>query len=109
MSESFSFVANLAEHLQIPEAGILSVTLHESDACRIVLFGFGAGQEMSWHTATDPATIQLVSGRATWSLGTERLEAAPGSWAYMAAHLPHAIAAHEPSVMLLVLHRTRTT
>jgi quercetin dioxygenase-like cupin family protein len=102
---AFHFVADLAGAITVPEQGTLSVPVFQDDSTKALLFAFSAGQELSEHTAAVPATIQLISGRATWTLGKEVVEAKAGSWAQMDAHLPHSITAHEPTVMLLVMNR----
>lgn len=102
---SFHFVPDLLGSIAVPESGTLSVPVFQDDSTKVILFGFSAGQELSEHTASVPATIHLLSGRATWTLGKEVFEAKAGSWAQMDAHLPHSITAHEPTVMLLVMNR----
>jgi quercetin dioxygenase-like cupin family protein len=50
------------------------------------------------------ATLQIISGTATITLGSDRFTAAPGAWAWMPPSLPHSIAADaEPVVMLLTM------
>lgn len=102
---SFHFVSDMAAAISVPEAGTLSVPIYQDDSTKVILFGFAEGQELSEHTASVPATIHLLSGRATWTLGKTVVEAKAGSWAQMDAHLPHSISAHEPTVMLLVMNR----
>lgn len=103
MTTSHAFFNAAPDAIDVPEDGTLSKTLHQDDAVKVVLFAFSAGQELSEHTAAVPALIHQVSGRATWTLGGEAREAHPGDWASMPPKLPHSIAAHEPSVMLLIL------
>jgi quercetin dioxygenase-like cupin family protein len=67
------------------------------------LFGFDTGQELSEHTASVPAIIQIISGQASITLGSETLAVEPGTWIHMEAKLSHAIRATSPLVMLLVM------
>lgn len=97
------FVPDLSQFSPVPEDGILSRTVHESDAVRVIYFGFAAGELLSEHTAAMPAIIEIIEGTATLTLGTESHEAGPGSWAYMPANLPHSLEANTPVVMLLTL------
>lgn len=101
----FRSVADLATRIQIPADGTLSLTLHQDEHVKIVLFAFAAGQELSEHTASVPAILQQVKGKARWRLGREEVAASAGSWAHMDAHLPHAISAEEPCVLLLTMLR----
>jgi len=89
-----------------PENGILSKTLHEDDRMRILGFAFDAGQMLSEHTASVPAMIAIVSGRAKVGLGASyECEPRLGEWIYMEAKLPHSVTALEPTVMLLAMLR----
>ena len=103
MNTSHVFVANLATLSDIPEDGILSRTLHNDEQVKVVYFGFATGEELSDHTASMPALIQIVTGRARLTLGGETYQAGAGAWAYMPAQLPHSVYAEEPTVLLLTL------
>jgi quercetin dioxygenase-like cupin family protein len=104
-STSFVHVADLAKQIEVPANGTLSITVHQDEHVKVVLFGFSQGQELSEHTASVPAILQQVRGRARWRLGGEEVVAEPGAWAHMPANLPHAIVAESPSVMLLTMIR----
>ncbi len=84
---------------------IISRTLHADDDVKAVLFGFDAGQELSEHTAALPASIFVLRGEATLTLGGERRQARPGTWVHMPPHMPHTVVAHTPLIMLLLLYR----
>ncbi len=104
METVYSYTANLADLLpEIPADSIISRTLYAGDDVKATLFGFAAGQELSEHTASQPAIIHFLQGDADLALGDERHEAHPGTWAHMPAHLPHSIRARTPVVMLLLL------
>lgn len=87
-----------------PGAGILSRTLHAVGGAKVVLFAFAAGEELSEHTSSRPATIHVISGELELGLDGEQTDAGPGVLVHMAAGLPHALRARTPSVMLLTLH-----
>jgi len=105
MSESTDtvLVGNLLDKISPPEDGTLSLTLQQSDSVKVVLFAFAAGQELSEHTASMPAIMQQLSGKAQWRVGQEQTDAEPGTWVYMPAHLPHTVTARTSCVMLLTL------
>ena len=84
---------------------IISRTLHGDDDVKAILFGFDAGQELSEHTAALPASIFVLRGEATLTLGGERRQARPGTWVHMPPHMPHTVVAHTPLIMLLLLYR----
>lgn len=90
---------------EIPADGILSRTLHADDRARVVLFAFAEGQELTEHTAAVPAQIMFLKGEFRLTLGEDVVEARPGTWVHMPAHLPHSLLARTPAVMALTLLR----
>lgn len=105
MNPNYTYFVDLAKEGAPPADGILSRTLYQDDHLKVVVFGFGAGQELSEHTASRPAVIHFVQGEATLTLGDDTLEGKPGTWAHMPAGLRHSIRATTPTVMLLLLLR----
>ena len=103
MTTPHTFLTDLAGSTEIPEEGTLSRVVFKDDRVRVVLFAFDAGQELTEHTASVPAIVQVLSGRLQLTMGEESFDAGPGDWAHMAAGLPHSVLAGEPSVMLLTL------
>ncbi len=103
MSAPYTHIADLDAMIEIPVNGTLSRTIYSDSAVKVVLFGFDAGQELSEHTASRPATIQIVRGEARLTLGQDTIEALPGTWIRMPAGLSHSVRATTPLVMLLVL------
>ena len=101
MSDLFTYFDNLSDASQIPPDSILSRTVVNTDQVKVTLFHFAAGQELSEHTASMPAIIQILAGQARLTLGDEVKEVGPGAYAYMTANLKHAVYAHTPVVMLL--------
>ena len=96
-------IENLLNEFEIPKNGTLSRTLHRDDRVKIVLFGFAGGQELSQHTASVPAIIEILSGEARVTLDGEEKELSRGSWVFMQANLPHAVYAKSDVVMLLTM------
>jgi quercetin dioxygenase-like cupin family protein len=99
----YTFIPDVNSLDAIPADGILSRTLYSDDRLKVIFFGFAPGEELSEHTASMPAILQILSGRARLTLGGETHMAAPGAWAQMPARLPHSVVAEEPTVMLLTL------
>ena len=97
--------ADVSSQVTIPEDGTISRTLYEDEKSKTVLFGFSAGQELSEHTASVPAILHFLEGEASVTLGTEVVDARPGTWVHMPAKLPHSIAAKTEVRMLLTLIR----
>lgn len=95
---------NIRETVQeIPTDSIVSRTIYRDDSLKAILFAFAPGQELSEHTASVPAIIQILEGDCQVTLGGEVYEAQPGFWTRMPARLPHSLLAHTPVKMLLLM------
>jgi quercetin dioxygenase-like cupin family protein len=100
----FAFHTDLAQLVgAIQPDSIISRSVHNDDRIKVTLFGFAAGQELTEHTASKPAIIQVLAGEGTYGLGHEVVTVGPGSWAYMEPNLPHTVTARTPLVMLLTM------
>lgn len=104
MGFSHTYIPNLADLVEaIPEGSIVSRTIVRENGLKAILFAFDQGQELSQHTASVPAIIQILEGECELILGEERYAAVAGSWAFMPANLPHSLMAHTPVRMLLLM------
>jgi quercetin dioxygenase-like cupin family protein len=88
---------------ELPDDSIISRTIFEDPQQKVVLFGFAPGQELSEHTASHPAVLNIITGQADLVLGDEQVDAQNGTWIHMPARLPHSVRAKSPLVMLLTL------
>ncbi len=102
MASAYTLIPDLGAQ-DIPADGILSRTLYSDGHAKVVLFAFAAGQELSEHTASMPAIIQIIRGTARLTLGADSIDAAAGTWVHMPAQLAHGIHADTPLIMLLIL------
>ena len=102
---SYTFIGHLLDEVEIPENGTLSRVMFSGDGLRVVLFAFDVGQELTDHTASVPAVIQVVEGRLGLTLGDDTVEIVADSWVHMDADLTHAVVALEPSVLILTLQK----
>ncbi len=101
-----SKVVSLSEETQFAPHGIVSRTLFKSPGCRVVLFGFAAGQELTEHTSTQHALVQALSGECDFFVRGEPHRMKAGDLLSMPAHTPHAVKAITEFSMLLTLCRT---
>jgi len=90
---------------EIPPDSILSRTVFADDQIKVVLFGFAPGQELSEHTASQPALLHFLEGEADLTLGGDAVEARAGTWVHMVPRLSHSVKARTPVRMLLILLR----
>jgi len=99
----YTFVADVGAEVPVPDNGVLSRTLFNDEALKVVAFGFSAGQELSPHTAPMAAVLQFLKGEAEVTLGSEKTNVRAGSLVHMAPGLSHGIVAKTPLVMLLFM------
>jgi quercetin dioxygenase-like cupin family protein len=99
----YSLIPDLPSRAEIPEAGTLSRVLHNDERVRLVLFAFDAGQELTEHTASVPALLQVVSGRFRVGAGGDAFEMGPEAWLRLDPHEPHSLLALQPSRLLLTM------
>jgi quercetin dioxygenase-like cupin family protein len=99
----YTHVADLLAVQAVPEKGTLSRTIHSDEHSKVVLFGFAPGEELSEHTASMPAVMHFLAGEARLTVGSDALEARPGTWIHMPPNTKHSIRARTELVMLLLL------
>jgi quercetin dioxygenase-like cupin family protein len=85
--------------------GIVSRTLLRTPNTRTVLFGFAEGQELTEHTSTQHALIQILTGECEFSLAGKSHAMKQGDFLYMPPNLPHAVKASRQFSMLLTLSK----
>ena len=96
---------SLAAETRFAPNGIVSRTVFSSPSARVVLFGFAPGQELTEHTSTQHAIIQILSGECEFSLAGKPQIVKAGELIYMPPHLPHAVKATTPFSMLLTFSK----
>lgn len=96
-------IISLAGETQFAPNGIVSRTLLRASNGRVVLFGFAEGQELTEHTSTQEALIQILSGECEFLLNGNPHEMKTGDLLYMPPNLPHAVKATKQFSMLLTL------
>lgn len=98
-------VVSLADETRFAANGIVSRTLLRTENTRVVLFGFAEGQELTEHTSTQQAVIQILTGECEFSLGGRPRLLKAGDLLYMPPNLRHAVKATCQFSMLLTLTR----
>jgi quercetin dioxygenase-like cupin family protein len=98
-------ILSLAAETQFAPNGIVSRTVLRTANSRVVLFGFAEGQELTEHTSTQHAVIQILSGECELSLAGKPNQVKAGDVIYMPPNLPHAVRATKQFSMLLTLSK----
>ena len=96
-------ILSLKAETQFAPNGIVSRTLFRTGNSRTVVFGFSEGQELTEHTSTQHALIQILSGECEFSLAGKPHSLKADDLLYMPPNLPHAVKATKQFSMLLIL------
>lgn len=108
MTDHYHYESDLTSLLEkIPQDSIISRTIHNDEHIKIVLFGFASGQELSEHTASMPAIIEVLNGEFVIHLADEVLHAKAGAWIHMPPNLTHSLVAKSQAIMLLNLIKVK--
>jgi quercetin dioxygenase-like cupin family protein len=99
------YTGDIGTMIEYATDGIVSKTVVDEPRVKAVLFSMSAGQSLSEHTASMPASIHVLEGEASILLGETRHPSPPGTYIYMPANLNHAVDAVTDTVFLLHLHR----
>lgn len=100
---AYGLVRDMRAEVDVPRDGILSRTIHTEGALTLTLFGFDAGQELTEHTSSRAAIIEILDGEAEVVLDGEAHLLSGGAWVMMPAGMRHAIRATTPMRMALTL------
>lgn len=98
-------ILSLADETRFAPNGIVSRTLLRTANSRVVLFGFTEGQELTEHTSTQHAIIQILSGECEFSLADKPHALKAGDLLYMPPNLPHSVRATRQFSMLLTFSK----
>jgi quercetin dioxygenase-like cupin family protein len=99
-------ILTLANEIQFVANGIVSRTLLKVPTARVVLFGFAEGQELTEHTSTQHALVQILTGECEFSLSGKPHNLKAGDFLYMPPNAPHGVKATQQFSMLLTLFKT---
>lgn len=96
-------ILSLAKETQFAPNGIVSRTLLSAAGLRTTLFGFAEGQELTEHTSSQHALVQILSGECEFSLAGQPHRLKAGDFLYLPPNLAHAVNATKQFSMLLTL------
>jgi len=96
-------VISLANETQFAPNGTVSRTVFATPTTRVILFGFAPGQELTEHTSTQHALVQILSGECEFTLAGRQQLLKAGDFLHMPPNLPHAVVATQQCGMLLTL------
>lgn len=100
---SQSLVTQLKDKIEYAETGVLSKVLVKLPACQYTLFCLAAETDISEHTSTRNAVVQVIEGRGILTLEGKDIILEPGVFVFMPANAPHALKADTNLAFLLTL------
>lgn len=95
----------LAASVSYADGAIVSKTLLNKKTGTLTLFAFDKGQSLSEHTSPYDATVVILDGEGTMTIGGEIVKAGPGEMVIMPANVPHDVRAETRFKMLLIMIR----
>lgn len=96
----------LKEWIACQSGAIVSKTLINKPSGTVTLFGFGAGQGLSEHTAPFDAMVYIVEGAMEITIAGQPHTIREGQLIIMPANRPHALHAQADAKMLLIMIRS---
>jgi quercetin dioxygenase-like cupin family protein len=103
-----SFSLNFQDRIEYPQEGILSKVPLKDQNCQYTLFCLAAETEISEHTSTRNATVNVLAGKGILTLEGKEIALSPGVFVFMKANAPHALKAEENLAFLLTLSESDT-
>jgi beta-alanine degradation protein BauB len=98
-----TYVTGLIGLLEPFEAKPRAQHVLRSPQAEVVVFQFGAGQELHEHTAHHPVLIQAIAGHLQLDHGDERVDLRPGDLLYLPAMEAHSVTAVEHSTLTVTI------
>lgn len=98
-------LADALASLPVTPAATTSRVAVDNDRVRVVLFAFDTGEQLTEHTASVPVVVHLLRGTMRFEVAGEAHELTAGDVVYLAAEEQHALEAHEPALLSLVMVR----
>ncbi len=96
---------DLANMVDYSDGSIVSRTILDKKTGTLTLFAFDTGQRLSEHTSPYDATVHILDGTGTMTIGGEKVTARAGEMVIMPANIPHDVQADERFKMLLIMIR----
>ncbi len=94
---------NFKKEITYASNSIVSKRVLEKSTGNISLFAFDQGQQLSEHSATFDAMVQIIEGKAKITIDKNPYPLQEGETIIMPANIPHAVHADEKFKMLLTM------
>lgn len=91
--------------VEVQSGAVVSRTLVKKPSGTVTLFAFDTGEELSEHTAPYGALLYALQGEAEVRISAKPHEIHGGELLELPANQPHALHAHSPFKMMLIMIR----
>lgn len=98
-----SFITQWQEQIEYPHSGFFSKVILKDQACQYTLFCLAANTEISEHTSTRNATVNVIEGQGLLTLSGQDIALEVGVFVFMPANAPHVLKAEGNLAFLLTL------
>jgi quercetin dioxygenase-like cupin family protein len=95
---------NILKLIEYPKKGVLSKEIFKDSKNNITLFCMAAGTEMSEHTTTKTAFVQVIEGEGIFMLEKEKIKMLAGVFIPMEKNALHALKAIKNTSFMLYLN-----
>lgn len=85
------------------EGQVVSRTLSQGPNLSLTLFAFDKNEEISTHSSTGDALVQILDGQARITVGDQQFQLGKGEAIVMPANIPHALFGIERFKMFLTV------
>lgn len=99
----FSKPQTLTELVDYESGRVVSRTFAQSNRLSLTLFAFDSGEEISMHTTSGDAMVQVLDGEGLITIGDQQSVVKAGEVIVMPADIPHALFAEKQFKMLLTV------
>lgn len=100
-----AFVFSLKERIEYSKNSVVSQQITKSKAGNITLFAFDKDQQLSEHSASFDAVLQVLDGEALIHIAGVPYTVKEGEMIILPANIPHAVYATTAFKMLLTMIR----
>ncbi|WP_373481377.1 cupin domain-containing protein [Geminocystis sp.] len=102
LSIESSFI-QIKDYIEYPSSGILSKVLLKDDNCQYTLFCLAEGTEISEHTSSRNAVVNVLEGEGLLILEGKKITLKSGIFIVMPSNAPHSLHAETNLSFLLTL------
>lgn len=99
-------ISNIADLVNYQPGSVVSRTLIKRSSGTVTAFAFDAGQGLSEHTAAFDALVEMIEGKAEFTISGKVLQLQSGEAILLPANQPHSVTALTPFKMLLTMIRS---